>query len=200
MPERRPRCLLAGQATLLLEGLRSLLEIDFEVRLSSAEGHAAVVAATAFDPKVAIIDIASGDADVNAARLLRQALPDLPVVCLSGGNIEPVPGLHWINTAGCTRAKFLDAVHAACAPISRFSNRLSEKSWTPPSPAVDFTQRQEQVVSLLVRGLSMKEVGRVLHITPRTVAFHKYRFMQQNELRTNADLLAFCEKHGIGRR
>jgi len=53
------------------------------------------------------------------------------------------------------------------------------------------------VLALLVQGLTMKQVAHELGITPRTVAFHKYRAMEANGLRDNADLMAFALRHGF---
>ena len=41
------------------------------------------------------------------------------------------------------------------------------------------TSRQREVLQLLAEGHSMKQVAGVLSLTPRTVAFHKYRMMEQ---------------------
>jgi DNA-binding NarL/FixJ family response regulator len=57
------------------------------------------------------------------------------------------------------------------------------------------TARQKEVLKLLAEGFSMKEVGNVLNITPRTVAFHKYTIMEQQGLRSNAELLTFAVSH-----
>ena len=59
------------------------------------------------------------------------------------------------------------------------------------------SSREREVLSLLVRGMSMKQVGRELGIAARTVAFHKYKVMHTNGLRNNADLLAFSMKNGM---
>lgn len=59
------------------------------------------------------------------------------------------------------------------------------------------TARASEVLRLLVRGHSMKEVARRLGITARTVAFHKYKVMEANGLRTNADLLRFAVRCGL---
>jgi regulatory LuxR family protein len=53
---------------------------------------------------------------------------------------------------------------------------------------------------MLARGLPMKEVGRRLHITARTVAFHKYTAMQALGLRSNVELIAFTQQSGGGLR
>lgn len=74
----------------------------------------------------------------------------------------------------------------------------------PPDPTTSgerrpsgLTDRAREVLRLLVRGHSMKHVARELGITARTVAFHKYRLMEANGLRTNADLLHFAIQHGL---
>ena len=59
------------------------------------------------------------------------------------------------------------------------------------------TPRQREVLRLLAAGLSMKEAGRVLNITARTVAFHKYQMMAQLELKSTAALIQYAVRHDI---
>jgi DNA-binding NarL/FixJ family response regulator len=54
------------------------------------------------------------------------------------------------------------------------------------------TERQREVIQLVADGRSMKDIGRVLGITPRTVAFHKYRMMSQLKVKTTAELVRFA--------
>jgi DNA-binding NarL/FixJ family response regulator len=54
--------------------------------------------------------------------------------------------------------------------------------------AEQLTRRQRQVLQLLAEGKSMKEAGSILGITARTVAFHKYRMMEQLKITTSAEL------------
>jgi DNA-binding CsgD family transcriptional regulator len=64
-------------------------------------------------------------------------------------------------------------------------------------PAAILSDRELEVLALLVKGLTMKQVARELGITARTVAFHKYRAMEMNGLRNNADLMEFAVRNGI---
>jgi DNA-binding NarL/FixJ family response regulator len=67
-----------------------------------------------------------------------------------------------------------------------------------PRPAHrELTTRQREVLQLLAEGRSMKEVGAILDLTPRTVAFHKYRMMEQLHLKTSAELVQFAVRQGI---
>lgn len=59
------------------------------------------------------------------------------------------------------------------------------------------TPRQREVVRLLAEGKTMREVAEALTITPRTVAFHKYRTMREFGLKTNAELIRFAMKRQI---
>jgi DNA-binding NarL/FixJ family response regulator len=59
------------------------------------------------------------------------------------------------------------------------------------------TDRQKEVLQLLAEGRSMKEVSAVLNVSTRTIAFHKYRIMEEHGLRTNSDLLRFAMKQHV---
>jgi DNA-binding CsgD family transcriptional regulator len=61
--------------------------------------------------------------------------------------------------------------------------------------AHDLTARQREVVQLVAEGRSMKEVAAILNIAPRTVAFHKYRIMEQLNIKTTAELIQYAIKH-----
>jgi len=61
----------------------------------------------------------------------------------------------------------------------------------------ELTPRQREVVQLLAEGRSMKQVAAILNIAPRTVAFHKYRLMEQINVTTNAELIQYAMKHHI---
>jgi DNA-binding NarL/FixJ family response regulator len=66
-----------------------------------------------------------------------------------------------------------------------------------PGSVKPLTNRQREVLQLLAEGRSVKEVGAVLNVSTRTVAFHKYRIMEQYGLRTNSDLLRFAMKQHV---
>jgi len=59
------------------------------------------------------------------------------------------------------------------------------------------TPRQTEVLQLLAEGKSMKEVGAILSLTTRTVAFHKYRIMEVLNIRSNAELIQFAVRSNL---
>ncbi len=60
------------------------------------------------------------------------------------------------------------------------------------------TERQQEVLALLVQGNTMKEVAAILKITHRTVAFHKYRIMERLGVSSNAELIRYAIRRRIG--
>ena len=59
------------------------------------------------------------------------------------------------------------------------------------------TVRQEEVLRFLAEGYSMKEIAAALHITPRTVAFHKYKMMEVLAVETSAELIRYAIARGL---
>ena len=60
------------------------------------------------------------------------------------------------------------------------------------------TERQKEVLALLVKGNTMREAATILKITPRTVVFHKYRIMSALKLPSNAELIRYAIRRRIG--
>ena len=59
------------------------------------------------------------------------------------------------------------------------------------------TPRQRDVLYLLAGGSTMRQAACTLGISPRTIAFHKYRIMERFHLKTNTDLIRFTIKERI---
>jgi DNA-binding NarL/FixJ family response regulator len=66
-----------------------------------------------------------------------------------------------------------------------------------PIRTKELTTRQRQVVQLLAEGRSMKEAAEILNIAVRTIAFHKYRIMEDFGLKTNSDLVRFAMREHL---
>jgi DNA-binding NarL/FixJ family response regulator len=67
----------------------------------------------------------------------------------------------------------------------------------PGTKSGELSPRQREVLQLLAEGHSMKEIGRILKITPRTVAFHKYSMMEQHGITSSAELVQFAVKQHV---
>ena len=108
---------------------------------------------------------------------------------------------HWASgylLKNCAGAELVSAVRevlkGATYITPTVSQKLLERFVRDPRPeySAKLTSRQREVLQLLAEGKSMKEAAGILHITPRTIAFHKYRIMEEFGLKTNSDLLRFA--------
>jgi DNA-binding NarL/FixJ family response regulator len=64
-------------------------------------------------------------------------------------------------------------------------------------PAERLTLRQREVLGLVARGLSMKEIAAALHLSPRTVETHKYDMMHALGVGSTAELVEFALQNGF---
>jgi DNA-binding NarL/FixJ family response regulator len=188
------RCLLVGHHVLLLDGLRALLEPEFEVLSVATDIDAALALANAYCPAAAIIDLDAGIISLWIARRLQEALPKLAVTYLTG-EIDSAWG---VAAFGKSRpaSELLQTVRRAWQHPANGSGQ-AQAEWEPARPAAVLSEREQQVLVRLVRGLSMKQVARELGIAPRTVAFHKYKAMGNNGIQNNAELMTFALRHRL---
>ncbi|HWZ59026.1 MAG TPA: LuxR C-terminal-related transcriptional regulator [Gemmatimonadaceae bacterium] len=81
--------------------------------------------------------------------------------------------------------------------LARLENEVAQLEAGLGTERDALTARQVEVLRLIAEGRSMKQAAAALRVSPRTVAFHKYRMMRQLRLRTNVDLLRFAIRHGV---
>jgi DNA-binding NarL/FixJ family response regulator len=206
-----PRAILADDHTLVAEALRDLMALRFDVVAIVADGHALISSATALKPDVIVVDVAMPLLNgLDACRQLKQKMPSVKFVFLTM-NEDPELAVEAMKSGA---SGYVLKKSAASELIHAMEFALRGKSYITPQIArgmqesfirnpqgsgrtKSLTARQREVVQLLAEGKSMKEVASVLKVTPRTVAFHKYRIMQDLGFKTNADLIQFAVKNRI---
>lgn len=192
----RPRCLIIGQHRLLIECLHLLLESELEIFSVAPTNAAALDFARQSDPQLVIVQgNSSSDDALKLVSQLREDRPDLAVTILVDEADPPTPQQTSWERYFCA-TELVRGLRKKVEPIVTHAQGITTPS-QQPGAQVKLSQRELEVLILLVRGLRMKEVARRLGISPRTVAFHKYRAMESNQLRTQADLLEFALRHGL---
>lgn len=206
-----PRVMLADDHTILVEAFRKLLEPHFEIVGSVADGRALLEVAPQLKPDVVIVDIGMPLMNgLEAALRLKELMPAVKLIFLTM-NEDPDLAVEAMNRGA---SGYLLKSSAASELIRAIQMALKAKSYVTPqiargmqksfinnprprARAKALTPRQREVVQLLAEGKSMKEAADVLHVTPRTIAFHKYRIMEELSLKTTADLIQFAIKSRI---
>jgi DNA-binding NarL/FixJ family response regulator len=206
-----PRAILADDHTLVAEALHGLIAAQFDVVATVADGHALLASALALKPDVIVVDVAMPLLNgLEACRQLKQKMPGVKLVFLTM-NEDPELAVEAMKSGASgyvlkksAASELLQAMQAALRGKSYITPQISrgmEESFirNPQgrSHTKSLTARQREVVQLLAEGKSMKEAATVLNVAPRTVAFHKYRVMQDLGFKTSADLIQYAIKSRI---
>jgi DNA-binding NarL/FixJ family response regulator len=205
-----PRVLLADDHALLLGAFEKLLAGECEVVGQVLDGRALVEAAERLTPDVIVLDISMPLLNgLEAARQIKQKARQIKLVFLTM-NEDPDLAAEAFRAGA---SAYLLKRSAASELTTAIREVMKGGSYVTPlvadalvgsliqaaaQPAGDeLTPRQREVLQLLAEGHSMKSVASLLNLTPRTVAFHKYRIMDQLKIKTTAELIQYAVKHHI---
>jgi DNA-binding NarL/FixJ family response regulator len=207
----RPRVLLADDHRLLREAFAQLLQPRCEVVGAVADGRALLEVAPDLRPDIVVLDIAMPLLNgLDAARQLRRLMPGVKVIFLT---VSEDPCLA-AEAFRCGASGYLLKNSAASELLQAIQEVFQGRSYVTPLATQglvgsflqgpgperkvgDLSQRQREVLQLLAEGRTMKEIARILNITARTVAFHKYGMMKQLGIETSAELVQFAVKQHL---
>jgi len=208
---KRARLILADDHVLLLGSFKALLEPEFEVVGTFLNGLDLVKGAKELHPDVIVLDIGMPVMNgISAGQQLKKDMPAVKLIYLTM-NLDPDLAAEAFRLGA---SGYLLKSSAASELAHSIREALMGRSYVTPlitegmvgsfvqnlkrkKPAHKLTLRQKEVLQLLAEGRSMKEVGSILKMTPRTVAFHKYTMMEQLNIRTSAELIQYAIRHSI---
>jgi DNA-binding NarL/FixJ family response regulator len=197
----RPRIVLADDHTLLVDAFYKLLEPEFEIVGAASNGRNLLAIAPRLRPDLVIVDLGLPLLNgMDAGRELKKRLPRTRILVVTVNEDSAVAAealREWASGYLLKKSAGVELTHA-------IRELLRGKSYVAPAiarkMAEDFirdpgvhgkgllTPRQREVLQLLAEGRTMKEAADVLHLTTRTVAFHKYRIMEDFGMHSNSEL------------
>jgi DNA-binding NarL/FixJ family response regulator len=205
-----PRVLLADDHALLLGAFAKLLAGECEIVGQVSDGRALVAAAEKLKPDVIVLDIAMPVLNgLEAGRQLKERLWNVKLVFVTM-NEDPDLAAEAFKSGA---SGYLLKRSAASELLTAIREVMLGRSYVTPliteglvgsllhpndhNPSGELTPRQREVLQLIAEGHSMKKVASLLDVTPRTVAFHKYRMMEQLRVKSTAELIQYAVKHHI---
>ena len=210
------RIVLADDHHLFRDGLARILNgyPDIDVVAAVNSGEAAVTAVAQHQPDVILLDVnMPGIGGVGATQQLRQANPDVRILMLTVSEQESDlfaairSGARGYLLKDATSEQLHDAVrrvHAgeaiiAPAMAAKLFDKFAELPEAPQrSPKLEeLTQRERQILHYLTQGLSDKEIGRELSLSPHTVKVHLHRILEKLDLRSRVEAAAWAVRHGL---
>ena len=204
----RPRIVIADDHLLMAQALEHLLARDFDVVATVGDGRALLTAAADLKPDLVVVDIGMPLLNgLEAGQQLKTQHPEIRIIYLTQ-NRDPrlaAEALHR-NAAGyllkdAAASELLAAIRAALDGRSYVSpaiaGDLADEALATDTRSRALSAREREVLQLLAKGKSMKEVAAALDISPRTVEFHKYRLMDRLGVKTNAELVQYAVRTGL---
>jgi len=211
---KKPRVLMADDHSMILAGLRKLVEGECEVVGTVEDGRALVEAAQKLRPDLILLDISMPLLNgLEATRQLTKLVPESKVIILTmhasptyateafqagaSGYLLKRSAASELNQAiqsVLQGRQYLTPLITKDVLDSVFKPSTGERG-TPASTAL--TPRQREVLQLVAEGRGTKVIATILNVSVKTVEFHKARLMQQLDLHTIAALTKYAITQGI---
>jgi DNA-binding NarL/FixJ family response regulator len=209
---KKARILLADDHKMLAEGLRSLLEPEFELVGIVEDGRALVARAKELNPDVIVADITMPLLNgIEAVLQLKKNGTRAKIIFLTMHQ----DATYAARAFEAGASGFVLKHSASSELVTAIREALEDRTYITPmiakelmdvyregtrqqgDPGHDLTPRQREVLQLFAEGRSAKEVAAILHISPRTAEFHKSSVMNLLNLHTIAELTQYAVRHGI---
>ena len=205
-----PRILLADDHKMFAQGLRGLLEDEFELVGSVPDGSSLVEAARELEPDVIVVDISMPVLNgFDAARQLKKEGATARIIFLTmHADASLVAEAFRCGCSGyvlkqSAGEELIRAIKQVLAG-NKYVTPLVAAEWAQGlNQQIDRTQnlrltpRQREVLQLIIDGCTMKEIAARLGISTRTAESHKYEMMQGLGVETTAELIQYALKLGL---
>lgn len=201
----RRRILIIDDDQPATERLQRILEPHFDVGVAGRNGDVPASTSPDLKPDIILVDPKMfGVSGVQTAQHLKSLLPGTKFILLAtkeDTDVATEAMRQWASGyifKKCAASELIRAIKEVLKGnwyvTPKLAQQLLDHFVRDPRPehATRLTPRQREVLQLLAAGKNMKEAADILHITRRTIAFHKYRIMEEYGLRTNSDLMVFA--------
>ena len=178
-----------------------------EVVAEAANGAEAISLAERFRPDVVVVDMAMPELDgVGAIHEIVRRTPDTKILVLSMYD-EPryvrnalAAGAHGYLLKNALDVGLPEGVRAVAAGKRYLSPSLEavvREGEEAEGPLERLTNRERQILELIVQARSNKEIAQILDISVNTVNVHRTNLMKTLNLHSTAELVLFGVKHGL---
>ncbi len=209
------RVLIADDHHLFREGLTRILndEDDIEVVASLRSGEEALATISSYQPDVVVLDVnMPGMGGIEAARRLRKYDPHLGILMLTVSEDRETlftavqAGVRGYLLKSSTSAELVDAIYRVQRGEAAISPAMSAKlldefvalsQGQRQRPQDVLTERERAILRYVANGMSNKEIGLALSISPHTVKAHLRHILDKLGLRSRTQAAAWAERHGL---
>ena len=206
------RVLLGDDHVLILDGLRSALQSQYEIVGVAKDGRALVEATERLKPDLVIVDISMPLLNgFEAAKQIKKNQPHTRVIFLSQHlnpaylkNALRLGASGYVLKSGAT-----EELQQAIATVQRgktyitpaFGEDVIARLWNRDGELSEetesLTDRQREILQLIIEGRGNKEIADVIHVSVKTVEFHRARIMAKLGVKSVAELTKVALQQGL---
>jgi DNA-binding NarL/FixJ family response regulator len=189
------------------QGLESLLHDEFELLGTAGNGEELVEATLRLQPDVILVDISMPVLNgFDAVRHIKEAGNEARIIFLTMHDDATLvseafrcgaSGYILKHSAGEELVNAIKEVANGNNYVSPLVTNLPAEPLMIHQQKTSITPRQREVLKLISRGLTMKEIASQLNISTRTAETHKYEMMQTLGVETTADLIRYSLRLGL---
>jgi DNA-binding NarL/FixJ family response regulator len=204
---KRIRLLIADDHVMFAQGLESLLRDEFDLLGTAGNGEELVEATLRVNPDVILVDISMPVLNgFDAVRRIRASGSETRIIFLTMHDDATLlseafrcgaSGYILKQAAGEELANAIREVAHGNNYVSPLVTDLPSELLTLHPQKTTITPRQREVLELISRGLTMKEIASQLNISTRTAESHKYEMMQTLGVETTAELIRYSLRLGL---
>ncbi|MEW6163562.1 MAG: response regulator transcription factor [Pseudomonadota bacterium] len=206
------RILIADDHPLFREGVAASLAAaeDFDVVAQAGSGEEAVARSIELQPDMVLLDVnMPGIGGIAAARQIAERLPAVRIMMLTVAE-EPESllaalkaGAHGYVLKGVAAHELRGIIRNVAAGEAYVTPTLAAEMLTefsrprPPDAFSTLTARETEVLELLSRGLTNREIGERLHLAEKTVKHYMTVILQKLHVRTRTEAALLAVQHGV---
>jgi DNA-binding NarL/FixJ family response regulator len=210
------RIMIANDDPLYVEGLKNLLQEDFDIVSTVSTGPEAIEEACRAKPDVILMDINMPGLDgIAATREILSRQPDIKILMLTGfGEADTLYRAVRAGAVGYLLKDLADTeIIWGLKELQRGRNPFSpglenlvlqefrrQADSPPPGQGLALlNERQIEVLDLVAQGLEYAEVGKRLFISERTMKYHMANIRDVLQLSNQAQVVAWAWEQGLGK-
>jgi DNA-binding NarL/FixJ family response regulator len=204
------RVLLADDHGVIRDGLGRLISAldDMELVGVAADGAEAVERSREAEPDVVLMDLDMPNVDgIEATKRILADRPGTAVLVLTSFSDRPrIMGALEAGACGyllkdVASDEVADGIRAAArgeSPLDPRAARTMLTARAEPDPLAVLSEREREVLTLLVQGLPNKLIARKLEISEKTVKSHLTRIFRELNVTDRTQAALWAERHGLG--
>jgi DNA-binding NarL/FixJ family response regulator len=193
-----PKVLVADDHHLILDALKEMMRTQFNI-FAVDNSQAFIEAVERFQPDVAVLDVSMPGADgfLTARRVLERQ-PSLPIVFLSmHGDPKYIDQAVQVGAKAYLSKRLpaqdlISAIQAVLEGETLLSSSVERAHAENHDGKGELTSRQREVLRLIARGSSAKDIANQLNISVRTAEFHRAAIMQRLGLHSTAEMTRYA--------